>query len=118
VWLRDWVKNLSLSDDEMKAITRPDCDEEPYVNDFAFQRCSDSCAAGGSSSPATGTPAANSTAERTSSTAPPAPVGSIVTAPKRRLRTSPEAAFHRDDPSFRARVDAAKLAISQFKVRV
>ena len=35
-WLRDYAKTLSLSDNELESLRRPDCKEVPYLNDLAF----------------------------------------------------------------------------------
>lgn len=35
-WLRDYATSLSLSDDELVSLRRPNCNEAPYLNDLAF----------------------------------------------------------------------------------
>lgn len=35
-WIRDYATTLRLSDDEISALSRPDCKERPYLNDLAF----------------------------------------------------------------------------------
>ncbi|MBC8146293.1 MAG: hypothetical protein H7X80_11970 [bacterium] len=35
-WIRQYATSLSLTDAEMDSLRRPDCNEHPYINDFAF----------------------------------------------------------------------------------